>query len=275
MRIGIMQGRLSPPVDGQLQAFPGAGWMREFDRAADAGLDCIEWIYAAPRAEANPIATDRGLREIATAVRNTGVAVRSVCADYFMEHRLVGVDAGAARHAFEHLQWLIGRMAAAGMERLVLPLVDASRLSTDADRIAFIETVERLLPTLRASRVELHLEVDLDPSGVAGILAALRDPAIWINYDSGNSASLGFDPDEEFAAYGRRIGSVHIKDRVRAGGSVPLGSGAADLARVCRLLREVAYEGDFILQTARGTVGDETDLARRNRERVERWFQCS
>ena len=39
---------------------------------------------------------------------------------------------------------------------------------------------------------------------------------IKVNYDSGNSASLGYDPTDEFAAYGERVGSVHIKDRVAA-----------------------------------------------------------
>ena len=46
------------------------------------------------------------------------------------------------------------------------------------------------------------------------MLNALPHPVIKVNYDSGNSASLGYSVTEEFAAYGNRIGSIHIKDRL-------------------------------------------------------------
>ena len=41
--VGIMQGRLVPPVDGRIQAFPAENWKDEFELASDAGLACIEW----------------------------------------------------------------------------------------------------------------------------------------------------------------------------------------------------------------------------------------
>jgi len=36
--LGIMQGRLVPPVEGRFQAFPRDRWTAEFPRAAEAGL---------------------------------------------------------------------------------------------------------------------------------------------------------------------------------------------------------------------------------------------
>ena len=74
-------------------------------------------------------------------------------------------------------------------------------------------------------RVELHLETDLDPGKFKSLLDEIKHPLIKVNYDSGNSGSLGYSPVEEFAAYGDRIGSFHIKDRVLGGGTVPLGTG--------------------------------------------------
>jgi hexulose-6-phosphate isomerase len=274
MRIGIMQGRLSPPADGRLQAFPGRAWRAEFSRAAEAGLAAIEWIYECPGAETNPLATDRGVREMSNLARETGVAVRSMCADYFMERPLIGPPGSDREHARAQLEWLVGRCAGAGIERIVLPFVDASSLRGAGQLDALVVLIEQMLPMLRARRVELHLELDLPPRQIGALLARIPDPAVWINYDSGNSASLGFAPDEEFAAYGRRIGSIHIKDRVRGGGSVPLGAGDADLRRVCALIREVAYDGDLILQTARGTSGDEVAWASANRTLVEGWLRC-
>jgi hexulose-6-phosphate isomerase len=85
-----------------------------------------------------------------------------------------------------------------------------------------------------------------------------------VNYDSGNSASLGYSPANEFAAYGDRIGSVHIKDRVLNGGTVPLGTGNTDFAALFSCLEKIEYRGDFTLQVARGTPGDEVAWAKQN-----------
>jgi len=56
--IGIMQGRLGPPVEGRFQSFPRAHWAEEFPRAAEAGLGAIEWIYDSYGMGANSIETD-------------------------------------------------------------------------------------------------------------------------------------------------------------------------------------------------------------------------
>ena len=71
------------------------------------------------------------------------------------------------------------------------------------------------------------------------LLSRLPDPPFKANYDTGNSASLGYDPVEELGAYGPRIGSVHVKDRVRGGGTVPLGEGDARVETVFDLLHEL------------------------------------
>ena len=43
-RIGIMQGRLSKPVNGKIQAFPFNNWENEFKIASEIGYACIEWV---------------------------------------------------------------------------------------------------------------------------------------------------------------------------------------------------------------------------------------
>ncbi len=135
-----------------------------------------------------------------------------------------------------------------------------------------VRLLEAVLSTARETGVELHLETALAPADFALLLDKLPSPLIKVNYDSGNSSSLGFNPVEEFAAYGERIGSVHIKDRVLGGGTVPLGTGNADLASVFAGLRNVCYEGDITLQVARSEPGQEVVWARSNREFVARYW---
>ena len=55
-----MQGRLLPPLGSTIQAFPAERWTEEFANAVGAGVDGIEWIYDAPDAESNPLASIAG-----------------------------------------------------------------------------------------------------------------------------------------------------------------------------------------------------------------------
>jgi hexulose-6-phosphate isomerase len=167
------------------------------------------------------------------------------------------------------LAWLVDRCAAAGIARLVLPFVDDSAVAGDAEVGELVAFLKSNVPAIAARGMELHLETSLPPKLFAFVLGSVNHPALKVNYDSGNSSSLGFDCDEEFAAYGRSIGSIHIKDRVLGGATVPLGAGDADFDKLARNVKSVGYRGDFILQVARGAAGDELCWARRNREFVE------
>jgi hexulose-6-phosphate isomerase len=97
----------------------------------------------------------------------------------------------------------------------------------------------------------------MGPAAFRSFLDEIEHPLVKVNYDSGNSSSLGFKPAEEFAAYGERIGSFHIKDRILGGKTVPLGQGDADFDSLRAGLIDINYQGDFVLQVARGQPGDE------------------
>jgi hexulose-6-phosphate isomerase len=269
-RIGIMQGRLSHPEAGRIQAFPRGSWEEEFRRARSAGLATIEWIYDHHGEDVNPIGTDAGIGRLKGLEEETGVAVASVCADYFLEAPLLRCGREDRRQLVERLFWLMERCRALRIERIVLPFVDASAINSEAEQGELAPLLRDAASCAEKSGMELHLETSLGPSQFAGFLHLLDHPAVRVNYDSGNSASLGFDPREEFEAYGELVGSVHIKDRLLHGGTVALGSGDADFEAVFACLRQRKYRGDFILQAARGSPGEEVELSRRNREFVLR-----
>ena len=151
-----------------------------------------------------------------------------------------------------------------GINRMVIPFVDASRIDTQEEFDGVVSLLKRILEETRKTGIEIHLETFLNPTRFAELLSRLPDPCLKVNYDSGNSSSLGYVPREEFAAYGERVGSVHIKDRLLGASTVPLGTGDADFAALAEGLRKVAYKGDFILQVARGASGDEVAWARQN-----------
>jgi len=260
-----MQGRLSPPREGRIQSFPADTWEEEFPRAKEAGLDCIEWIYEKETEAGNPLASGDGILRIQGLALRWGVGVRSICADYYMTELLLDARGGVNDGAAGHLAWLLGRARLLGARYVILPFVDGSSLAAGRRRAGLPDLVGKVLPAAENAGVELHLETDLPPEDVRKVLAGIDHPLIRANYDIGNSAAHGFDTARELDLIGEFIGSVHVKDRVRGGGSVPLGEGDADLPLSFRLLSDTGYGGTYILQAARGPEGEEVELAARNR----------
>jgi hexulose-6-phosphate isomerase len=108
--------------------------------------------------------------------------------------------------------------------------------------------------------IKISLETDLSPIAFKELLEQIDLNFIQANYDIGNSASLGYDPEEELDAYGQRILNVHVKDRKLGGTTVPLGTGSADIQGVFQKLNEIGYAGGITMQAARGE--NDIDIAK-------------
>lgn len=272
--IGVMQGRLLPKYQGRYQAYPAGYWQEEFARAATLCLDCIEFILDFDDAAANPLLRDDGPDEILRVAAQTGVTVRTVCADYFMEAPLHHSKPEIASHSQAVLRRLLHNGKVLNLTDIVIPCVDQSSLR---DQAAQDRLVERMLPLVDEAEVvgiNLSLETDLAPHPLAALAARFGSRRVTVNYDIGNSAALGFDPAEELACYGERISDIHIKDRMHGGGSVELGTGDAQFERFCRALRLLDYHGPFIMQAYRDDEG--VEVFRRQlawiRPQLSPWF---
>jgi hexulose-6-phosphate isomerase len=250
-----MQGRLLPKVDGRYQAHPKGNWPDEFPIARSFGLELIEFILDFEGAEENPLLVPGGVERIRAVSRASGIAVRSICADYFMEAPLHGRNTDGARESRTVLKRVIGTARDLGVTDIVIPCVDHSSLQDRAARNRLIEALRPALSDAEAAGVNLALESDLCPEDFLYILDRLPSPRLTVNYDIGNSAALGYDPEQEFAAYGNRISDVHIKDRTRSGGPVPLGEGDANIPKVFQLMDDYAFDGPVILQAFRDDQG--------------------
>jgi hexulose-6-phosphate isomerase len=262
--LGVMQGRLSPPEDGRFQSFPRENWREEFARAKAAGFSYIEWIHDGYGQTANPIFSVAGLAEFDALKQEHGIATPALCGDWFMDFPLIRCTAGEQAEREAHMHALIPIAKRIGAWRMVLPFVDESKMTTEAEQQAVLAVLRRALVTAEEHGVELHLEADFAPRDFAAFLAQIEHPMLKVNWDSGNSSGLGYVATEEFAAYGVRVGSVHIKDRYkRPEGGVetrPLGQGSADFDDVFAAARSIDYRGGLTLQVARGADGDEVNF---------------
>ncbi|ABF41849.1 Xylose isomerase-like TIM barrel [Candidatus Koribacter versatilis Ellin345] len=263
-KLGIMQGRLVPPEPGRFQSFPRARWADEFANAAAVPIDYIEWIVDHYGDDVNPLRAEKGIEHLQRLMDSTGVAIRAICADYFMDFPFVRCTAQERAERLAQLQQILKNGRKVGVLRVVIPFVDISAIKTDDDFRDVVNAMRSALPYAEETGLELHLETSLGPADFKRLLDELPHPLLKANYDSGNSSSLGYNPADEFGAYGDRVGSVHIKDRVKGGSTVPLGTGDADFPTLFRELERVRYAGDFTLQVARGEPDNEVEWTKSN-----------
>lgn len=271
-RIGFMQGRLSPLVDGRIQAFPWIHWKDEFPMAEQIGIHLMEWTLDQDRLYENPLLTQSGQTEIRELCLRHNLSIPSLTGDCFMQAPLWKAS-GEDRAALElDFREIATGCAAVGISMIVVPLVDNGRLESAEQEEALVAFLKNQAAFLALHELKVVFESDFAPVELARFISRL-DPALFgINYDIGNSAALGFNPAEEIAAYGARIINVHVKDRVLGGTTVPLGTGSADFETVFSALTKFNFSGNCILQTARAADGDHAGVLSRYRDMTVAWL---
>jgi L-ribulose-5-phosphate 3-epimerase len=271
-RLGFMQGRLCELVDNRIQAFPWCDWENEFQIAKAMKIHLMEWTLDQDRLYENPLMTAGGQVRIRQLCHQYGVTIPSLTGDCFMQAPF-WKTAGAARVRLqEAFQAICRACAMVGIQMVVVPLVDNGRMETAEQEDHLVEYLLSQQFDLANLGVSILFESDFSPAELARFIDRLPPEQFGLNYDIGNSASLGFDPQEEFAAYGHRVMNVHVKDRALGGTTVPLGTGNADFDAVFEELARLNYSGNFILQTARATDGDHAGVLARYRDLTQAWM---
>jgi len=257
--IGIMQGRLSPRIDGKIQAYPANTWQKEFEIAKEIGYAAIEWIVEKPL-EINAMMSKSGIKEIKDVISKTEVRIDYVCADIFMQQPLVRMTQEIEEENKELLKNILLNAKEVGAIGVEIPFVDASSIKSESEKNELISCMQEAFELAEEIGMKISLETDLNPTSFKELLDRINLNHIQANYDIGNSASLGFDPVEEISAIGNRILNVHIKDRKLGSTTVPLGTGVADIKLSLSRLSEINYLGGITMQAARGT--DDIEVAK-------------
>ena len=251
-KIGIMQGRLSKPVDGKIQSFPKDYWKNEFYLGKQIGFELIEWVLDEDL-ENNPILNKRNFSEITNLKNETGIDVNSICCDYFMKNSLSPHSQSFKKENLKIFEFLIEESCPKNnIKILELPLTGKDGLKNkeiaDDYRNLFFCVEKKLI----ASNMIIALETDLDPDEFGFFLKNVNTKAIKVNYDTGNSAVWEYNVKEEFLSYGQCVSNVHIKDCTPKDYTVKLGDGNVNFDEVFQLLKKSNYKENFILQAARG-----------------------
>ena len=267
-----MQGRLSPLINGRIQSFPWPFWQNEFSIGERLGFHLMEWTLDQEYFYESPLLTSDGQGEIRTLCQRHRINIPSLTGDCFMQAPFwkLAMERDAL---LRDLRAIIHAAATIGISLILIPLVDAGRLENttqENDLRAGLASVER---DLEEQGVRITFESDFSPERLALFIDGFDPKHYGLTFDIGNSASLGYNFEDEIAAYGPRIVNVHVKDRLLGGTTVPLGTGNAKLPETIAALEHAGYRGNYILQTARATNGNHTETLRHYKNMVEGWLE--
>jgi len=267
--LGIMQGRLSKVENGNIQSFPSKSWEREFKLASKLGIKFIEWTLDYKDFLKNPIFSINGISKIKQLSKSNNVFVKSITGDCFMQkpfwkkknHYNLILD----------LKKVVFACKKIGINYVVIPLVDNGSIKKKWQEKKLIRIFLNLKSFLKKNKVKIVFESDYEPGRLKIFIKNFDERIFGINYDSGNSASLGYSVDEEFGAYGRYIKRIHIKDRLFKGHSVRLGAGNVDFFSLFKFIRKIKFKNSLVLQTARSKNNKDIKEIETNLKYLKKW----
>ena len=245
-KISIIQGRLSPRPFPKLQVFPAKTWELEFNLAGQLGFYSIEWIFCL--AEYNPIWSAAGRKKIRELVSASGVQIKSICADYFLENPFFrGPDDIRKKNILIFMD-LIRHSAEIGVQSILLPVLETSEIRNTEEHKLLLDAVGQSLPLLEEYGIKVGFETELPAQDYLKLVSALNSPRVGAYYDFGNCAAKGYDTTENINILKDKLINVHLKDRPVSGQSVYLGEGAANFKKALPKLIQQGFDGLFVLQ---------------------------
>jgi len=266
--VGFMQGRLSPLVSGKIQAFPFRDWDKEFPIAKSQNFQIMEWTVDQSNLYQNPLMEPEGQKKIKDLCKEFSIRIPSITGDCFMQMPFWKMKKRNQKNLKEDFSNILKSCAVLGISLVVIPLVDNGRIEKSEQKETLKDFLMSWNEFLEINDMYIVFESDFDPLNLRKFIQEFESERFGINYDTGNSASYGFDPKEEIDIYGRFIRNVHIKDRELGGTTVPLGKGNADFERIFESFSEINYSGNFILQTARSSKGMHLEVLVEYRKKI-------
>ena len=267
-----MQGRLSKPVKNLIQAFPWEDWEKEFKIANEISVNLMEWTLDDYKFFENPIMNNIGREKIRDLRKRFKINIHSLTGDCFMQKPFWKATLEKRKILEDKFLYVCESCSSLGVKIIVVPLVDNGAIENSEQEDRLIEFFLDNVSIFKKLNLQIAFESDYIPLKLKMFISKFPENLFGINYDTGNSAALGFNSSEEFYEYGKRIINVHIKDRVFKGKTVPLTKGNADFKKIFRGLNDLGYKGNFILQTARAIDGDHSELIKNYQRFVSEEF---
>lgn len=272
--LGIMQGRLSAQIDNKIQSFPKKNWKQEFKMMNLLNIKKLEWTIEYPLFYGNPLMNKKKHKEIVKLKRKYKINIHSVTCDCFMQKPFWKIKKkNFKEEVINDFIELIKYVSLLKIRYVVLPLVDNGSLKNTYQKNELIIILKNLTNYFKLKKVFILFEFDNSPKFIINFLKNLDPEVFGINYDTGNSASYGYNIDDEFKTYSKYIRNIHLKDKNNSGTSVALGEGIVNFDKFFKNLLKTSYRGNLILQTARSKNKMHVKEIKKNIEFISKYLK--
>lgn len=245
-KVGIVQGRLLPPVDNHIQEFPINNWRDEFDLIENLGINHIEWIITKKSLENGALDLD---------LKSYSKKISSICCDNLIDKRIF------CKHFLSEQLRPICNFAIKNQIKVIsIPLLEDSKFPAD-NQIEFVE----LLSGYGKVYPDLDFYFEMESSSDIALKLVESSDNFYYTYDTGNITSCRYDHEEYLNKLMHKIRNVHLKDRVITPlKTVEPGNGDTNFKLIFDILKKNNYIYSYTIQTARGKSGSEIETIKRH-----------
>ncbi len=268
-RVGFMQGRLVPSEKKRrIQYFPEKNWKKEILLAKKNNYKVMEWTINIENIKKNPVFIKSEINELKKYLKQNELKVESVTCDFFMQRPFF--KNRNDKMILKFLKKIIINGQNLGIKYFVIPLVDQSSVKNKKQESLVIKNLKKFENILKKNS-KIVFEIDYSPAKIIEFIKKFKSSKFRINYDTGNSAGLGYNFNLE-KKYFKYVSNIHLKDKKIKSQSIRLGKGSFNFKLFLKFIKKIKYKGNFILQTARSENNRHEYELNLNRKYIEKFL---
>ena len=246
MKLGIIQGRLSKPINGHIQEFPKETWENEFKLLNNLGLNHIEWIVTKKSFNENILKTD---------IKKYSNLISSVCCDHIIDENIIHLE-----YLNEHLSPICEWSLKNNINSINIPLLEESKI-TEENKESLYKTLN--IFSKKYKNLFFNFEIESDIETCLELIKTNKN--FFLVYDTGNITSCGFEHEDWINKGFDFIRHVHLKDRtINPIKTVEPLTGDTDFKKIFDLLKKKNYNYNYTIQTCRGITGCEFETIKKH-----------
>lgn len=240
MKIGLIQGRLSPPIDNQIQEFPSLNWEEEFKILKKLNLNHIEWIFT----EKFKTCLSKEL-----SIESYKDSISSICFDSIIADSFVNCE-----WLRNELNTVVDFAVKNKIYNITVPLLEKSSIKN----LNLRKQTLKIFCEFSTKDINFSFETDLnDPFELLDFIET--NSCFSITYDTGNMTSEKVNHSEYIKTIYKYIKNIHLKDRNINNNTVFPGSGETNFQEIFSCIKQLKYDKLFTMQFARGETGKEIE----------------
>lgn len=254
MNIGILQGRLSKPIDNFIQDFPSDTWEQEFELLDELGLTHIEWVVNKKSFDASYLNIDcKKYSDKILSVSCDNLTNKNIAEKDFLDEQLDPVCKFAERN---------------NIKSITIPLLEDSKIDGCLNK--FISNI-----TIYANKYkDINFNFELESDYKVALKLLKSHDNFYLTYDIGNITACRFSHEGYIRNCFDYINVIHLKDKtINPVKNVEPGTGLANFNLVFKILKELEYNGVFTMQTNRGQDGFEIETVKRHKKFFEDLYE--